>query len=95
MCNNPLKGKQCAISAFLVLDMDIIRQLVVFGVGSQSFQRTIRAKQGANQGLILYSRVGDKSMIRLGFELHACHNASIIATCVMLRYDIFSLSSVV
>ena len=63
--NNPQKyaktrkSNQFAISALFILDMDITRQNFCFGgLTNQSFSCTIRAIQGANKRLILYSRLG-------------------------------------
>ena len=73
--NNPQKyaktrkNKQFAISTLFVLNMDLIRHSSCFsGLTNQSSQCTIRATQGANKRLILQTRLGDTSMIRLALD---------------------------
>ena len=83
--NNPQKyaktrkSNQFAISALFIVDMDITRQNFCFGgLTNQSFSCTIRAIQGANKRLILYSRLGTQ------MHMHVTMHQSLLP---VWRYD--------
>ena len=95
--NNPQKyaktrkSNQFAISALFILDMDITRQNFCFGgLTNQSFSCTIRAIQGANKRLILYSRLGTQ------MYMHVTMHQSLLPVWRYDKtwYDMFSPSSV-
>ena len=96
------KSNQFAISALFILDMDITHHnstkfLFWWAYQPKFFMHNTRNTRGKQKAHIILSTWDS--------NVHACHNASIIATCVtlwydmiwhdMTWYDMFSPSSVV